>query len=146
MLLTLEKTRTSSSITILSVLIGVATAAFLMPLSGMVGASVARGLAMIVSSTMIIIVLMKNVRLSLDVKGILKSLVAGGVMAAVVLAIQVPFYNKLLLPVYVLVGGGVYILMLRLLRAVTEEDLTLIEDYLGERLSLGTRILRRALL
>ena len=67
-------------------------------------------------------------------------------MAAVVLAIQIPFYNKLLLPVYILVGGGVYVLMLRLLRAVTEEDLALIENYLGGRLSLGTRVLRRALL
>lgn len=84
--------------------------------------------------------------MSLDVKGILKSLVAGGVMAAVVLAIQVPFYNKLLLPVYVLVGGGVYVLMLRLLRAVTEEDLTLIEKYLGSKLSPVNGILRRAIL
>lgn len=95
---------------------------------------------------MIVIVLMKSIRLSLDVKGISKILVAAGVMAAVILVMQIPFYNKLLLPVYVLVGGGVYVLMLRLLRAVTEEDLTLIENYLGGRLSLGTRILRRALL
>jgi len=146
MLLALGKTRISSGITILSVLVGVVAAALLMPLSGMLGASIARGLAMIVSSALIVIVLMKSIRLSLDVKGISKILVAAGVMAAVVLVIQVPLYNRLLLPVYVLVGGGVYVLMLRLLRAVTEEDLVLIENYLGGRLLLGTRILRRALL
>ena len=145
-LLSLEKTKTSSLITVLSVTVGIASAISLLPFSGINGASVARGLAMIAGSAMIIIALKKYIQLRLTLKTIWKSLAGSGIMAVVVLVLQIPFYNKLLLPVYVLVGAGVYLLMLRLLKATTEDDLVLVGNYLGERSQIITKILRKVLL
>jgi len=45
------------------------------------------------------------------------------------------FYSKYLLPVYVAVGGLVFFLALRSLHAVTQEDLELVSDFLGPRLT-----------
>jgi O-antigen/teichoic acid export membrane protein len=145
-LLAIEKTWISSAITVLSVLVGVATGVILMPLSGILGASIARGLAMTLSSAVTVIVLKRHIQLQLDFSSILKSLLASTVMATVVFASQIAVYDKLLLPIYVLIGVFVYVLMLRFLKAVKEEDIDLIRELLGERLSFGTRILRRALL
>jgi len=75
-----------------------------------------------------------------------KSLVAGIVMAAVVLMVEVLFYNKFLLPVYALLGGIAYLGMLRLLRVAREEDINLIRKYLGHRLAFAADFLQRILL
>lgn len=56
-------------------------------------------------------------------------------MATVVTLIQLVRYSKLLLPVYLLIGTVTYLLMLRLVRAVEESDLNLLQGILGKRLT-----------
>ena len=54
-------------------------------------------------------------------------------MAAVVYVVELVRYGKLLLPVYVAIGGIVYLTMLRVLRAVDREDIELLRGLLGQR-------------
>jgi hypothetical protein len=50
-------------------------------------------------------------------------------------------YSKFLLPVYVLIGAVVYLILLRLLRAVDPADVSLLRGFLGPRLSLVSDML-----
>lgn len=55
-------------------------------------------------------------------------------MAAVVAFVQFMLFDVCMLPLYILVGGVVYILMLRILKAVSEEDIKLFHEFLPKRL------------
>jgi O-antigen/teichoic acid export membrane protein len=146
MLLALAETRLVSAITIVAVVVSLAAAFLLLPIWGIVGASVARGFSMIIGTVLTIIVLRRKIGLRLDLEAITKSLIAGVTMASAVIVLQIPIYNKLLLPVYVFVGLVVYLVALRLLRAVRPEDIELIRGYLGNRLVLVTNLMSRILL
>jgi len=76
-----------------------------------------------------------NVGHHLDKEAFLKSLASSSVMAVVVLFIQSMWMSKYLLPLYISVGGIVYLLMLRLLGAVVKEDLELLRRLLPKRIS-----------
>jgi len=54
-------------------------------------------------------------------------------MAVAVLGIQFFLYSKYLLPLYVLLGGVVYLVMLRFLRAVRVHDIHLVKAFAGKR-------------
>jgi hypothetical protein len=72
--------------------------------------------------------------------------IAGIAMVMTVLAIQILLYDEFLLPAYAVAGFMVYLVMLRLLKAVRKEDILLLESYFGGRLNLVTRLLARILL
>jgi len=146
MLLALGETRVTSAITVASVVVSLVLASILLPFLGMVGAAIARALAMVIVTTFTLLALGRRLKLQLDVEAISKSLVAGIVMAAVVLMVEILFYNKFLLPVYALLGGIAYLGMLRLLRVAREEDIDLIRKYLGHRLAFAADFLQRILL
>jgi len=146
MLLALAETKVAAAITIISVGVSLVAAFLLMPMYGMIGAAAARGLTMIVAAILTVAVLSRKMKLQTDLEATGKSLFASALMAVVVAAIQIPLYNKLLLPVYVLVGLVVYVLMLRLLKAVKQHDIDLIRDYLGHRLDFATNTLSWILL
>ena len=146
MLLALGETRVTSVITVASVVVSLVLASILLPFLGMVGAAIARALAMVIVTTFTLLALGRRLKLQLDVEAISKSLVAGIVMAAVVLMVEILFYNKFLLPVYALLGGIAYLGMLRLLRVAREEDINLIRKYLGHRLAFAADFLQRILL
>jgi len=50
-----------------------------------------------------------------------------------------------LLPLYIVVGGTVYLLVLRFLRTVNENDIKLIRNLLGKRMSIITDIVEKVL-
>ena len=128
-------------ITVASVLMAVASAYLLLPFFGITGASIARGLVMVASLALTIIALRRMKAVSIDVTTLWKSLVAGGVMAGVLVLVQTFFYSNILLPAYMVLGGIIYLTALRLLKAVREHDIELIHKYLGTRLSLVSKIL-----
>jgi len=64
-----------------------------------------------------------------------KSLIASTVMAMAVAGIQTHHYNKFYLPIYVIIGGAIYLAMLRLTNAIRPEDVRLMKEYLGSRFS-----------
>jgi hypothetical protein len=61
--------------------------------------------------------------------------------AAAVFALQAHSYGRYLLPVYMITGAVVYLVMLRLLKAIRLEDIQLIKDCLGPRLTTISNIL-----
>ena len=84
--------------------------------------------------------------LQVDVLAVAKNLFASTIMAVVLVAFQVVVYSKFLLPLYVLTGAVVYLILLRLLRAVDPADLRLLRGFLGPRLSPVSDMLSRVLL
>jgi O-antigen/teichoic acid export membrane protein len=141
MLVALSETRAVLWITIGSVLLGLASAYMLLPIAAITGASIARGVAMVVSTCLTIVVLNRKKAMHIDVEMVWKTLVAGGVMAAILVVVQMFFYSRILLPAYVVVGGIAYLLILRVLKAVREHDIELIREYFGSKLGLVSKVL-----
>jgi PST family polysaccharide transporter len=144
--LALEETKLSAAITGSSVLISLGAAYFLLPELGIVGAAIARVLAILLGAIFSVLILRRKMTLDLDFPIITKTIFAGGVMAAVVLGIQFLWYSKFLLPVYLLVGVVVYLVMLRLLKTVEVTDLDLLRRFFGAKFAFISKILRWILL
>jgi O-antigen/teichoic acid export membrane protein len=141
MLVALSETRMALWITVASVLMAVACAYVLLPFFGITGASIARGLVMVASLALTIIALRRKNAVSIDLTTLWKALVAGGVMAAVLVLVQLVFYSSFLLPAYMVLGIIVYLAALRILKAVREHDIELIHKYLGTRLGFVSKVL-----
>jgi hypothetical protein len=141
MLVALSRTRSSLLITVASVLVALGSAYVFLPIFGIAGAAIARGVAMVVSLGLTIVVLQRSKALRLDLEAIWKSVVAGAVMAAVLMLVQMVVYRTILLPAYIILGALVYLILLRLLRAVRRHDVELIERYLGHRLGFVSGLL-----
>ncbi len=146
MLVALSETRMVLWITVASVLLAVSSAYLLLPLMGITGASIARGLVMVASLALTIIVLKKKNAVSIDLTTLWKTLVAGGVMAGVLVLVQLIFYNSFLLPAYMVLGGTIYLAALRVLKAVQAHDIELIHKYLGTRLGFVSKLLAAILI
>jgi hypothetical protein len=80
-------------------------------------------------------------QLQFDVDGIKKSLIAGAVMAGVLFFIETLFYSRFMMPVYIAIGGIVYLAMLRFLKAIRKDDIDLISSYLGPRMAFASNLL-----
>jgi O-antigen/teichoic acid export membrane protein len=145
-LLSREETTLFALITGITVLMGLAVAYVLLPAWGIVGASAARASAMILAAVLTVLILKKTVSIQFDFRAIAKQLFAGAVMAVLVVAVQLLEYSRLLLPLYFAVGAAVYLVMLRLLKAVDVADLNLLQRFLGARLSFLSIILSQILL
>ena len=78
--------------------------------------------------------------MSLDVDAIWKTLVAGTLMAGVLVIVQMIDYSSFLLPAYIVLGGATYLVVLRALKTIREEDVIFIGRYLGPRLNFVTRL------
>ena len=139
----LGETMLSLKLTTLSIVFGAVSSLILLPLLGMVGASIARGIAMAVGLVAMVTVLRRRTRIGFDVEALWKSLVSSGAMAAAVLLVQTYHYSKYLLPVYIIVGGFTYFLMLFVLRTIRAQDVQLLDEYLGSRFRFIARTLRR---
>jgi len=141
MMLALSKTRLMSGITIVSVVVGLTSAFYLLPIWGIIGASIARGIALTVSTVLTIIILIRKDAVELDIEAIWKSLTAAALMTGCVYTMQMISYSRLFLPLYAIVGSLVYLSALRILKAVRQEDIDLIDRYLGQRLVFARTIL-----
>jgi O-antigen/teichoic acid export membrane protein len=141
----LGKTTTSASITIASVALPTFVGFVIIPYLGISGGAVARGLSLMFSLILSILVLRRFLKVSFDMRAYAKAWIASLVMAAIVLIAQQLYYSKYLLPVYIAIGGVVFVIVLRMLHAATPSDLELISDYLGPRMNFITRLLRKLL-
>lgn len=112
-----------------------ATAYTLLPVLGIVGAAIARDMAMIVSAVLCFLALRRKISLQIELTFVGKTFLAGTATAAVVTAIQLVEYSRFLLPIYCFIGAIVYLIMLRLLKLANAEDVDLLRRYLGKRLS-----------
>jgi O-antigen/teichoic acid export membrane protein len=127
---------------LLSVIIAFSTISSL----GIVAASTARGLAMVLNLVLSIVLLRRKLPVTLDINAVVKSITAGAAMALVIWLMQVVWYDALLLPLYLLCGGATYLILLRVLKAVNMEDMDLARRVLGPRFGFLLRLLSRILL
>jgi O-antigen/teichoic acid export membrane protein len=141
MLVALSRTRSALLITIASLLVALISAYVFLPIFGIIGAAIARGVATVVSLGLTIVILRREKAMLLDIEAIWKSIVAGGIMAAVLVFAQMLIYSRLLLPVYIVLGAVVYLILLRVLKALRRHDVELIERYLGPRLGYASELL-----
>jgi len=81
-----------------------------------------------------------------DSEAIWKSWAASITMAISALSMQYVWYNKFLLPIYILVGAAVYLLMLRVLNAGRPRDFALMKLYVGKRFEFTVNFLEKLLL
>jgi O-antigen/teichoic acid export membrane protein len=141
MLVALSWTRSALLVTASSVLVALGSAYVFLPIFWIMGAAIARGVAMVVSLGLTIVILHRSKAMLLDLEAIWKSVVAGAVMAGVLVLVQMVVYRTILLPAYIVLGLVVYLILLRLLKAVRRHDIELIERYLGSRLGFASRLL-----
>ena len=66
-------------------------------------------------------------------------------MGLIVLVLEVVWMDRLLLPLYVLVGGVAYLSMLRILRVVNASDVILVRNFLPRQMNSIVEFLARAL-
>lgn len=108
----------------------------LMPLLSILGLNalaIMRGISLVLTLVLTMYFLSKIVKIEIDKQAFTKTLAASATMAATVLAAQQVYYNKLLLPAYVLIGVIVYVAAMRLLKIPNKSDINLIRQILGEK-------------
>jgi O-antigen/teichoic acid export membrane protein len=130
----LERTVTSAAVTITSIILPVFVGVMLIPDFGIIGASVARGLSLLIALGISLIILNRMLKLSLDIRAYGHAWVASIMMAAVTLTFERAIYSKYLLPAYVLTGAVTFLVSLRLLRALGTSDIELLSNFLPPRL------------
>lgn len=130
-----DRTKVSAFLTLIGVSISVFLGFLLLPSTGVLGAAILRGVAMVLGLVLTLVALkrMGLFAVGFDFEALGKSWVASSIMAVAVLGSQFLLYSKYLLPLYVLVGGVVYLIMLRFLRAVKAHDMNLVKAFVGEK-------------
>jgi O-antigen/teichoic acid export membrane protein len=124
-----------------SVPVGLVIAYVLLPGWGIVGAAVGRASIIFLIAILQFLVIKRKISFRVDFRLVVKTLVAGTVMAAIVAAMQLVYYSKFLLPLYGLVGAVVYFFMLRSLKIVEPADLDLLRDFVGRKFSIVSGLL-----
>jgi O-antigen/teichoic acid export membrane protein len=143
--LLLGKTTTASITNAATVAASLLAALLLMPIYGINGAAVSRGVAMLTSFALTLALVRHEIKLSFDLEAFWKSLAASiGMVIAVWLA-QYVAYSRLLLPAYVIVGGCTYLGGLRLLKAIHPADVDLVRQALGKRYEFAVNLLSKIL-
>jgi O-antigen/teichoic acid export membrane protein len=129
----LERPTASALVTIGSVLLSVLIGLVAIPHFGILGASLARGFSLLFSLALSIFILRIVFKPKFDTAAFRQAWVAGICMVAVVLALEWIIYSKYLLVLYVVVGGIVYIVLLRAQKAISIDDMELLSGFLSPR-------------
>jgi O-antigen/teichoic acid export membrane protein len=132
-LIVLNETMLAALTSILPIPLSVAVEFISIPVLGILGASIARALSMLLSFLLTWSFLRRKITVKLDSKAIVKSVVAGGGMALVMEALQLFYYSRFLLPAYLAVGLLAYLLGMRALKAISTADINLLRGILGPR-------------
>ena len=132
-LIVLNETLLAALASILPIPIGVAVALISIPTLGILGASIARGLSMLLGLLMTWYFVRRKIPVKLDYEAIMKSIVASVAMALIMEALQLLYYSRFLLPLYLLAGVPVYLLAMRALKGMNTADIELLRQTLGPR-------------
>jgi len=132
-LIVLNETVLEALTSILPLPLGIVVAFITIPRLGILGASIGRALAMLFSLLLTWYFVRRKIAVKLDFQAILKSVLASGVMASVMEAIQLFYYSRFLLPVYLSVGLFVYLLAMRALKGISTAEIDLLRRIFGPR-------------
>lgn len=133
LLLVYDMTPSALLVNLASVMASLVMLPLLLPSLGVVGMAVVKGLTMVLSLVFTVFVLRKRVRLEFDKEAMWKGWSASVVMFLIVGLVEQVFFSRYLLPLYILVGGVVYVIMLRIMKAVNEGDIQLFRNLMGKR-------------
>jgi len=135
LLLVYNMTVTVLLINLASVVVSLSMTPLLLPFFGTTGMAVVKGSTMVMSFVLTVVILRKHVSIELDKEAILKGWAAAFIMVLVVGLVEQLFFSRYLVPVYVIVGGVVYVLVLRIMKVVNERDIQLVREFMGERMA-----------
>lgn len=133
LLLSLDMTRTILETSLVSVATGAVFCALLVSPLGSVGAAIGRAALLLSAFAYSAYVLKKVFGLYFDITAFKKSLLCSAAMAIGVIAAQSLLSGTNMLPLYVAIGSVIYILMLKLLKALNAEDFELLKEILPSR-------------
>lgn len=133
LLLSLSLTRAFLESSVLAMVIGVPLLALLVGSFGSAGAALAKSLMFLVLFAYQAYILKKSFGLYFDLSAFENVLVSSAVMAIVVVLMQFIWRNIYMLPLYILVGGFIYFLMLRILKVFNKQDIILFNQIAPKR-------------
>ena len=137
-LLILEETRIYASIIFFTILAGLFIGIIIVPILGIIGASIARALTLMLTFVCLYIVTARKIDLKVDIDALWKSWIAGLVMVGVLIAGQTILTSRFHVFIHIIIGAIVYLSMLRILRAVVDKDIDFVRRFLG--IKIGTPI------
>jgi O-antigen/teichoic acid export membrane protein len=143
LLLIFEMTPIVLLINICSVGASLALSALLLPLLGINGIAVVRGASLIISLALTVFFLRKRLPIRFDKEATWKSWTAAIIMLVAVGLIELNYFDKSLLLPYVLIGGVIYVVALRILKAVNENDIQLMRNLFGPRATLIVKLIEK---
>ena len=145
LLLVYDMTPTLLLINIVSVGGSIAVTPVLLPYFGATGMAIIKGMAMVIILVLAIAALKRKLPMEFDKEAMWKSWGAAIIMAVAVGLIEQIWFSAYLLPVYILVGAVTYMVALRILKAVDQDDLKLVRNLLGNRAVFIADILEKIL-
>lgn len=146
LLLVYNMTPTILIINVVAVGASIAASPILLPLLGIAGMAVLKGVAMIITLVLGIIAIRTRIRIKFDKEVMWKSWIAAIVMLVAVSFAEQMYFSHYLLPAYISVGGMIYALALRILKAVNANDIQLLRNLLGKRANIITNIIEKILI
>lgn len=133
LLLSIGVTRVLFEANAVAISVGVVGSVLLVAPFGSVGAAMARGMLMVAYFVYAAYSLWKVFGFYVDWKAFKMALLGSVVMLVAVVLVQLVWFDRIALPLYVFLGGSVYLLMLRFLKVVNEEDIQLLRQFAPER-------------
>jgi polysaccharide transporter, PST family len=103
---------------------------------GLNGLAFMKGLSILIGFILSLYTLSKVVKIRFDKVALIKIFSSSVIMALIIILIEGIYYSKFLLPLYIGVGGGIYILSLRLLRVIDEQDVSFLNQVFGTKMGL----------
>jgi O-antigen/teichoic acid export membrane protein len=100
---------------------------------GLSGLAIMRGISLALSFILTAYFTNKTAKIQIDRPALSRALVASATMAAAILVLQQAFYSSYLVPVYIIVGAIIYVALIRLLRALDQEDFQLLNQVIGKK-------------
>lgn len=132
LLLIYNRTRTVLIINLASILISL-TLTPSIQLVGLNGLAIVKGSSILLTFTLTLLALKRIIKVEFEIQILTKILVASTLMALTVTAIQQFIYNPILLPIYTLTGAVTYLLLIKFLKIINENDILLLKQIVGEK-------------
>lgn len=145
LLLVYNMTPTVLLINMASVVGSIVMLPVLLPSFGVVGMAVIKGVAMVISFVLTVVVLRRRMPIRFDGEAVWKSWIGAVGMFVAVWLMEYVYFTPYLLLLYVVVGGVAYAIALRLLGAVKKNDVKLIRDLLGKKATVILDIVEKVL-
>ena len=101
--------------------------------SGLVGVAIMKGVSLALSFVLTAYFVNQAVPLRIDKRAVTRTLAASAIMAIIIVILEQIIYNAHLLPLYVIVGAGVYIAIIKMLKVLNKEDFQFLEQVTGKR-------------